>query len=206
MDIEDIKIRIESFSTLENNWDSYGAAKITPQSIITAINISDSIFKTNDKNPINVFPMRNGGIQFEIGNCKEIEIFNCEIKEMLFDDDYNIIKEINYVWASKEDSVEFIKEYEECVKTPDKFSDEQLQKLISSKSDERWNSIKLIIEARKQKIIDEWNNKYPQVPYGSIELELGKNYSAHMDGNMLIKTIHGKLWAFPPTCGEIYEE
>ena len=38
--------------------------------------------------------MRNGGIQFEIGDYKEIEIFNNDITELFFDSEYNIVSEL----------------------------------------------------------------------------------------------------------------
>jgi hypothetical protein len=98
MGIDELKIRIESFSELEKNWDGYDADEITIQSIAVANSVLDSISKTNDINNIAVFPMRDGGIQFEIGDFKEIEIFNYEIKEIEFDSEYNITNELKSVW------------------------------------------------------------------------------------------------------------
>lgn len=92
MGLEELEIRIKSFSDLKDNWDGYGADKITEQSILVAISLLDSLFKTTDK--ILVYPMRNGGIQFEIGDYKEIEIFNNDITELFFDSELNIIKEL----------------------------------------------------------------------------------------------------------------
>ncbi len=90
MGLEELEIRIKSFSDLKDNWDGYGADKITEQSILVAISLLDSL--SNDK--ILVYPMRNGGIQFEIGDYKEIEIFNNDITELFFDSELNIIKEL----------------------------------------------------------------------------------------------------------------
>lgn len=90
MTLEELEIRIKSFSDLKDNWDGYGADKITEQSIVVAISLLDSL--SNDK--ILVYPMRNGGIQFEIGDYKEIEIFNNDITELFFDSEYNIVSEL----------------------------------------------------------------------------------------------------------------
>lgn len=90
MTLEELEIRIKSFSDLKDNWDVYGADKITEQSIVVAISLLDSL--SNDK--ILVYPMRNGGIQFEIGDYKEIEIFNNDITELFFDSEYNIVSEL----------------------------------------------------------------------------------------------------------------
>lgn len=92
MTLEELEIRIKSFSDLKDNWDGYGADKITEQSILVAISLLDSLSKTNDK--ILVYPMRNGGIQFEIGDYKEIEILNNDITELFFDSELNIVSEL----------------------------------------------------------------------------------------------------------------
>lgn len=98
MGIEELKIRIESFSELEKNWDGYDADEITIQSIAVANSVLDSISKTTDINIISVFPMRDGGIQFEIGDYKEIEIFNYEVTEIEFNSEYDVINEVKSVW------------------------------------------------------------------------------------------------------------
>jgi hypothetical protein len=90
MGLEELEIRIKSFSDLKDNWDGYGADKITEQSILVAISLLDSL--SNDK--ILVYPMRNGGIQFEIGDYKEIEILNNDITEVIFDSELNIVSEL----------------------------------------------------------------------------------------------------------------
>ena len=61
------------------------------------------------------------------------------------------------------------------------------------------------IERRKQIEVSEFELKF-EVPYGSVKLEVGKNYMVYIDGEMKIKTVNGELWAFPPTCGSIDEE
>jgi hypothetical protein len=42
--------------------------------------------------------MRNGGIEFEIGDYKAIEIFNYEVTEYEFDSEYNVINQMESVW------------------------------------------------------------------------------------------------------------
>lgn len=98
MGINELKIRIESFSELEKNWDGYDSDEISNQSIAVANSVLDSISKSIDTNTISVFPMRNGGIQFEIGDYKEIEIFNYEVTEIEFDSEYNVINQMESVW------------------------------------------------------------------------------------------------------------
>lgn len=40
--------------------------------------------------------MRNGGIQIDIGEFKEIEIFNNNVKEIQFDSEGNILSQKEY--------------------------------------------------------------------------------------------------------------
>ena len=91
MNIKELQERIMSFSLLKENWDSYNADKITKESIETALDFLDIISKTNDINDIAVFPTRCGGIQFEIGHYKDIEILNYNITEYEYDYDFNIV-------------------------------------------------------------------------------------------------------------------
>jgi hypothetical protein len=93
MRIDELKMRIDSFSELKKNWNEYDSEEITSQSIEFANSILDTISKTNDVNDIKVFPMCNGGIQIEIGDFREIEIFNNEITDIEYDSEYNIINE-----------------------------------------------------------------------------------------------------------------
>ena len=91
--------KIDTFSQLEYNWDSYGSLPITSQSILTAHNVLDGIIQTmflidgEYLNETGVYPMRDGGIQFEIGDYKEIEILDNDVREFLYDDDFNQIKQ-----------------------------------------------------------------------------------------------------------------
>lgn len=78
--LNQLERRINSFAFLEKNWDSYNADKISKESIRMAIKI---LYDMNNDGGlaggiiINVFPMRNGGIQFEFDGsnlCAELEI------------------------------------------------------------------------------------------------------------------------------------
>ncbi len=66
--------RLDGFSHLKPNWDSYNADAITPQSIASAKEVLAYLYQTNI--PIDgVFPMRNGGVQIEFSKEKaEIEL------------------------------------------------------------------------------------------------------------------------------------
>jgi len=87
--------RLNEFADLEYNWNSYNSETISKISIDIAINIVNIFIVYMDENvQINVFPMNDGGIQFEIDNYIEIEIdINGKLKIILFDIDSNIIKE-----------------------------------------------------------------------------------------------------------------
>jgi len=85
-----LKIAIESFSELEKNWGSYNEYEITIKSITTAHKVIDTLPDIVIQN-VDVFPMRDGGVQIEIGNFKEIEIFNNTVTEIQFDINLNVI-------------------------------------------------------------------------------------------------------------------
>ena len=90
---EQLKEKISSFSELEYGWDSYNAEKITKKSIFTAIKLIETLFSdAGQETIISVFPMRNGGIQFEIGEYREIEILEHDIDEIEYDSEYNVIR------------------------------------------------------------------------------------------------------------------
>lgn len=94
--IEQLKIKIESFSELKKNWGSYNEDEITMQSIMTAIKYIDTI--PNVFNPIiNVHPMRDGGVQINIGEFVEVEIMDNNIKEIFYDKNLNIQKTNTYI-------------------------------------------------------------------------------------------------------------
>jgi hypothetical protein len=90
--------KISGFSNLHSNWDSYNAEIISNAAIKAAKEILDHLningLLTSDIE-INVFPMRDGGIQFEFDGehiCAELEINpNGDSTFILFDDDGNII-------------------------------------------------------------------------------------------------------------------
>jgi len=67
---------LQSFSSLENNWDSYGALAPTRTSLVASGHLATELL--NDSTPLpDIFPMPNGNIQFEwscFGIDLEIEI------------------------------------------------------------------------------------------------------------------------------------
>jgi hypothetical protein len=91
-----LKIKIDSFSELEKNWGSYNEEQITIESIITANKVLDMLPDIIDIQKVYVFPMRDGGVQFQIGEYKEIEIFNYTVTEIEFDINLNIINKYVY--------------------------------------------------------------------------------------------------------------
>ena len=89
---------IYGFSNLQSNWDSYGADVVSKNAIDTAIetlNYLNSKGQLTNGLIVNVFPMRDGGIQFEFDGeniCAELEInHNGDSTLILFDADGNII-------------------------------------------------------------------------------------------------------------------
>ncbi len=96
MNKKELNKTILSFLDLEKNWDTYDAEKTTIQSIESAIILLESLSNIIFITQVNVFPMRDGGIQFDIGEFKEIEIFNFHITEIFYDLNYKIINKISY--------------------------------------------------------------------------------------------------------------
>ena len=89
---------IYGFSNLKKNWDSYNAdvvSKIAIDIAIETLNHLNSKGQLTNGFTVNVFPMRDGGIQFEFDGeniCAELEINpNGDSIFILFDDDGNII-------------------------------------------------------------------------------------------------------------------
>jgi len=93
---DSLKIIIESFSELEKNWGGYNEDEITIKSIMTAHKVIDTLPDIVDMQTIDIFPMRDGGIQIEIGEFKEIEILNYTVTEIQFDNNQNIINKYVY--------------------------------------------------------------------------------------------------------------
>ncbi len=96
---EDLQSKINSFDNLQKNWDSYNADTISQIAIDTAIETLNHLHSkgllTNGFT-VNVFPMRDGGIQFEFDGkylCAELEISpNGESTCILFDDEGGIVE------------------------------------------------------------------------------------------------------------------
>ena len=90
--------KIKGFSGLPQNWDSYGADPISERAIWTALKIANHLSLPSNLPEgimVNVFPMRDGGIQFEFDRedfCAELEISSeGEMEFFLFDENGEII-------------------------------------------------------------------------------------------------------------------
>ena len=93
---------INDFALLQSNWDSYNADAISKTAIKIAhrvlqyLNNEDYIF---DEFEINVFPMRDGGIQYEFDKKEvstELEISpSGNLQFIRYDNDGNIVTTIN---------------------------------------------------------------------------------------------------------------
>lgn len=59
-----VQATLESYSTLEKNWDSYGALKPSTKALMGAIQLATHTFQENTPTP-DVFPVPNGNIQIE---------------------------------------------------------------------------------------------------------------------------------------------
>jgi len=88
------------FSYLKSNWDSYNAEVISNIAIKSAKEVLDFLnnngFLTG-QNEVNIFPMRDGGIQFEFDGiylCSELEVNpRGDLKFIQFDNEGNIMYE-----------------------------------------------------------------------------------------------------------------
>lgn len=92
---EELKLQIEQFSDLHQNWDTYNADEITIPSIMTAHKVIDGL-PQEVINFTNVFPMRDGGVQIDVGNFKEIEIKDYSIREIKYDINLNVVITYSY--------------------------------------------------------------------------------------------------------------
>ena len=63
---------------------------------MTAHKVLDALPDVVDIQTVDVFPMRDGGVQIEIGEFKEIEIFNYNVTEIQFDSNLNVINKYVY--------------------------------------------------------------------------------------------------------------
>ena len=93
---KNLKEAIRSFSKLKIGWGGDNENEITFPSIQTACKIIDSLSPDVEAEDINVFPMRDGGVQIDVGEFKEIEVFNHTVTQMHFDKDGNIVNEFVY--------------------------------------------------------------------------------------------------------------
>jgi len=74
---------------LPQNWDSYGAVPIGPETALKAMILVINLLSPNDPTPL-IVPTRNGGIQLEWhdgGIDLEVELVSPTRTDMLFEDD-----------------------------------------------------------------------------------------------------------------------
>jgi hypothetical protein len=90
--------RIRGFSNLGSNWDSYNADIITNHAInkaIETLNYLERKGQLANESIISIFPIRDGGIQFEFDSkkaCAELEISPIgDLNFVSFDDEGNIV-------------------------------------------------------------------------------------------------------------------
>ena len=89
---------ISGFSNLQSNWYSYGVDVISETAIDSSLETLNYLFTKgllSNGIKVSVFPMRDGGIQFEFDGkdiCAELEINQIgELTFIMYDDDGNII-------------------------------------------------------------------------------------------------------------------
>jgi len=97
-----LKDRINGFKSLKANWDSYNAEPISKYAIYAAIDLLSSLNKKGYLSfdsgiNVNIFPMRDGGIQFDIDNLDfsiEIEIdIKGDLSLLHFNNNRDIVEE-----------------------------------------------------------------------------------------------------------------
>jgi hypothetical protein len=91
-----LKLEIEILSNLKANWGGYNEDDISIPTIVTASKVIDTLPSFLNLNDVSIFPMRNGGIQINIGDFKEIEVLGDDVKEIKFDSNFNIINKTTY--------------------------------------------------------------------------------------------------------------
>lgn len=112
--IFELKNRIYDFLSLQNNWDSYDADKISQESISIAIQLIELLYSNNIIIDY-AFPMSDGGIQLE----KDFDNFSIEIeinpeekvKLLVFDKKNNLIKEKDYEILESDNLIVDVKEH-----------------------------------------------------------------------------------------------
>ena len=106
--------RIEKFSELEQNWDTYGSDKISLNSISSAIQII-KISETDSIVIDDAFPMRDGGVQLEKdfeNHSIEIEVSpDNEITLLVYDKESNLIFEKSFNVFEINDLINIVKDY-----------------------------------------------------------------------------------------------
>ena len=84
---QEMKKRIQSFSSLKKNWDSYGALPIFEENTQKALEVVDW-FEEGSEEFFKVYPTRNGGINFESDSVifsienEKIEIYYIPCSEL----------------------------------------------------------------------------------------------------------------------------
>jgi len=111
---QDLIARIEKFSELEQDWDTYGSDKISLNSISSAIQII-KISETDSIVIDDAFPMRDGGVQLEKdfeNHSIEIEVSpDNEITLLVFDKESNLIFEKSFNVFETKDLINIVKDY-----------------------------------------------------------------------------------------------
>ena len=64
--------KAKEFLTLNDNWDSYGARKTSPDAVVAAVRWASELFQEETPTP-DVFPVPNGNVQIE-WSCYDLEI------------------------------------------------------------------------------------------------------------------------------------
>ena len=81
--------KMAGFENLKRNWDTYDALPIEPENICLALKLLEGIISSKTPEP-DIFPVPDGGIQFEWGNEKydlEVEVSEPQGVMVLFEDE-----------------------------------------------------------------------------------------------------------------------
>lgn len=89
--------KINNFATLEKNWNEYDGNPVSKISIISAIEVVNYLYDINKlSDNIDIYPMGDGGIQFEfnLDHYSELEIEpKGRMTYSIFDKDYTILNQ-----------------------------------------------------------------------------------------------------------------